>query len=139
MRILIFSDLHANANALNTLNESYDELWFMGDIVGYGPDVHETIDFVMLSHTHTPMLRRLSQTIVLNPGSLRQLRDGDWRASYALWEDRVITFHRYPYDRPPTAEGEGYAPLSGAVCTASQPACCGPLNHCESVFRRGVR
>lgn len=46
MRIAIFSDLHANAEGLAALDVSYDEAWFSGDMVGYGPDVSEAVDFV---------------------------------------------------------------------------------------------
>ncbi|HXE30331.1 MAG TPA: metallophosphoesterase family protein [Terriglobales bacterium] len=37
---------------------------------------------------------------LLNPGSVGQPRDGDWRAAYAILhqEDDAVTFHRVPYD-----------------------------------------
>lgn len=37
---------------------------------------------------------------LLNPGSVGQPRDGDWRAGFALFdsESRSITFYRVPYD-----------------------------------------
>jgi diadenosine tetraphosphatase ApaH/serine/threonine PP2A family protein phosphatase len=37
---------------------------------------------------------------MLNPGSVGQPRDGDWRAAFALYDDaaRVVTFYRVPYD-----------------------------------------
>lgn len=37
---------------------------------------------------------------LLNPGSIGQPRDGDWRAAFAVLdtEAQVITFHRVPYD-----------------------------------------
>ena len=37
---------------------------------------------------------------MLNPGSVGQPRDGDWRAAFALYdsEQRTLTFHRIPYD-----------------------------------------
>ncbi len=41
MRIIIFSDLHANAEALaalNTVEKPPDALFFLGDAVGYGPE-----------------------------------------------------------------------------------------------------
>jgi predicted phosphodiesterase len=46
MRIGIISDLHANIEALNALPDDYDELWVLGDLVNFGPDPVETIDFV---------------------------------------------------------------------------------------------
>lgn len=37
---------------------------------------------------------------LINPGSVGQPRDGDWRAAFALFDSdaRTITFHRVPYD-----------------------------------------
>lgn len=49
MRVLVLSDIHANLAALeavladaNTLG--YDEVWCLGDVVGYGPDPNECIE-----------------------------------------------------------------------------------------------
>jgi len=46
MKIAIVSDIHANIEALSSIPESYDELWVLGDLVGYGPSPREVIDFV---------------------------------------------------------------------------------------------
>ncbi len=47
MRILIASDLHANIEAVRALPaDSYDELWVLGDLVNYGPNPCEVIEFV---------------------------------------------------------------------------------------------
>jgi len=37
---------------------------------------------------------------LINPGSVGQPRDGDWRAAFALYDNAVerVTFHRIPYD-----------------------------------------
>ncbi len=49
MKILIFSDIHSNLEALNTLLslEKFDKAVFLGDIVDYGPNPAETIDLVL--------------------------------------------------------------------------------------------
>jgi len=47
MRILLISDIHANLTALDAvLNgaEAYDSVWFLGDLVGYGPDPNECVE-----------------------------------------------------------------------------------------------
>lgn len=46
MRMLIFSDIHANKYALDALlnQEKFDEAMFLGDIVDYGTSPVETID-----------------------------------------------------------------------------------------------
>lgn len=48
MKVLIFSDIHSNFDALKTLinRESYDKAIFLGDIVDYGPEPAETLDLV---------------------------------------------------------------------------------------------
>ncbi len=55
MRILIVSDLHANLEAISALPRDYDELWVLGDLVNYGPNPAEVIDFV---RTHSSMVVR---------------------------------------------------------------------------------
>ncbi|MGH7933088.1 MAG: metallophosphoesterase family protein [Candidatus Binataceae bacterium] len=45
MKIGIISDLHANLEALRALDESFDELWVLGDLVNYGPDPVAVLDF----------------------------------------------------------------------------------------------
>lgn len=46
MKILIVSDLHGNAEAVSVLPRDYDQLWVLGDLVNYGPNPHEVIEFV---------------------------------------------------------------------------------------------
>jgi len=43
VKILIISDVHGNADALNAVSESYDELWVLGDLVNYGPEPAEVV------------------------------------------------------------------------------------------------
>lgn len=44
MRALIVSDLHSNLEALESVvedaktHDGFDEIWSLGDLVGYGPD-----------------------------------------------------------------------------------------------------
>ena len=46
MRIVIISDLHANEEALSIIPFDYDQLWVLGDLVNYGPNPREVVDFV---------------------------------------------------------------------------------------------
>lgn len=46
MRTLIISDIHANLTAFEAVLSdagSYDQVWCLGDVVGYGPDPNECI------------------------------------------------------------------------------------------------
>ncbi len=51
MRILILSDIHGNFEALTAIDEKYDELWVLGDLVNYGPDPGAVIDFIRSTAT----------------------------------------------------------------------------------------
>lgn len=55
-------------------------------------------DFVCVGHTHRPFHLDLNGTQLINPGSIGQPRDGDWRGSYAIVEDGQVSFHRFEYD-----------------------------------------
>jgi len=46
MKIVIVSDIHGNYDALSALPEYYDELWVLGDLVNYGPQPGEVVNFV---------------------------------------------------------------------------------------------
>jgi predicted phosphodiesterase len=62
MRILIISDIHANFIAMEAVLEAaagqWDQIWFLGDLVGYGPDPNECVaelqkhDHIALSGNH---------------------------------------------------------------------------------------
>ena len=46
MKILVISDVHSNLNALEAVLKDageFDAIWFLGDLVGYGPDPNECI------------------------------------------------------------------------------------------------
>lgn len=46
MKILVISDVHSNLNALEAVlgdAGEFDSTWFLGDLVGYGPDPNECI------------------------------------------------------------------------------------------------
>ncbi|HEY3422886.1 MAG TPA: metallophosphoesterase family protein, partial [Methanocellaceae archaeon] len=51
-------------------------------------------------HTHIPIYKKCGDRIVLNPGSVGQPRDGDNKASYALYDTVTQAFevHRVNYD-----------------------------------------
>ena len=219
MRIAIISDVHANLAALESIQEPYDLLFCLGDLVDYGPQPREAIhwvkeralrvvrgnhdhalaydadcrcapvmreasvttrqwharllsledkeylhglpitdrleiagasfhlahaapagdlydyhivpdasdealqeqvagidaDFILLGHTHLPLLRKIGTTTIVNPGSVGQPRHGDPRASYAIWEDGDLKFHHGAYDVKKTTALLKQAPLALSV------------------------
>jgi putative phosphoesterase len=72
-------------------------------------------DYVLLGHTHLPMLRRAAHALVLNAGSVGQPRDGDPRAAYAVIEDGVATLKRAAYDVERTVEDLKQLPVGPAI------------------------
>lgn len=61
MRVLVVSDIHANLMALEAVISdagSFDRIWCLGDVVGYGPDPNECVqllrrfDLVCLAGNH---------------------------------------------------------------------------------------
>ncbi|MFN2115597.1 MAG: metallophosphoesterase family protein [Anaerolineae bacterium] len=50
MTVLVLSDIHANLEALDAVlahAAGFDELWFLGDAVGYGPNPNECVERLM--------------------------------------------------------------------------------------------
>ena len=47
MKILVISDIHANLTAfeavLEDADDNWDEIWCLGDVIGYGPDPNECV------------------------------------------------------------------------------------------------
>lgn len=87
--------------------------------------MHFDTYWCLLGHSHIPFLCRpteqgatfvdfplddavvlTSDRLIINPGSVGQPRDGDPRASYAIYdsESSTIIHHRVPYDIPATQE-----------------------------------
>ena len=60
----------------------------------------EGINYVVIGHTHYQFLRPTTFGIkVINPGSVGQPRDGDWRAAYSIISDSgEVIFKRVKYD-----------------------------------------
>ena len=54
-------------------------------------------DVLLVGHSHVPFMRKFGDAIVLNPGSIGQPRNGDTRASYAVWQDGQFSLKTYHY------------------------------------------
>ena len=54
--------------------------------------------FFASGHTHVPCVWRGAQKTYCNPGSVGQPRDGDNRASFAVFDHSGFTLHRVAYD-----------------------------------------
>jgi len=60
-------------------------------------------DVIVMGHTHIPMVRQMGRTILINPGSCGQPRDGNPLASYIWVDTRTydIEIRRIAYDGDP--------------------------------------
>lgn len=120
MRILIASDLHANLEAVRSLPEDYDELWVLGDLVNYGPNPGEVIEFVRAkaslvvrgNHDHaagygqdpqcSPRFRRMAEETgwftksVLTEAQRAFLRELPLRAEREVGAVRALACHAAP-------------------------------------------
>jgi putative phosphoesterase len=74
-------------------------------------------DFILLGHTHLPMVRAIGATTIVNPGSVGQPKHGNPRASYAIWDDGEIEFHHGSYNVSQTVALLKHAPLPRNVIT----------------------
>ena len=72
-------------------------------------------DFILLGHTHLPMVRGIGSRVIVNPGSVGQPRDGNPECSYAIIEDGVVELRRTKYDLPRTVDVLRKLPLSGEL------------------------
>lgn len=57
-------------------------------------------DIIILGHTHYPMLKKIRDKLVINPGSCGQPRDGNTHAAYAVLDTRrrTASLKRISYD-----------------------------------------
>jgi len=95
-------------DALRTLTESSASVTFFGHThvqgafllhAGLAETVHPEYSSIGQSDTWDFQLET-GTNYMINPGSIGQPRDGDWRAAFAVFdsETRVVTFCRTPYD-----------------------------------------
>jgi putative phosphoesterase len=60
-------------------------------------------DLVLLGHTHYPLVKRIGEKVIVNPGSVGQPRDHSSGACYAVLDLKSgeVTHDRVPYDPEP--------------------------------------
>lgn len=73
-------------------------------------------DILILGHTHVPFVRRFKEGLIVNPGSVGQPRDLNWKASYGIYDSRTneVEIYRIPYDVEKVAKRiyeEGLSPF----------------------------
>src|SRR5574337_1278911 len=75
-------------------------------------------DFVLLGHTHLPMVRGIGSRVVVDPGSVGRPEDGNPEASYAIIEDGIVELKRCAYDLHRTVTAIRNLPLRQEIIDA---------------------
>lgn len=55
-------------------------------------------EFLLVGHTHRGFIRQVRNTIIINPGSVGQPKDGDPKAAYAVLDDGEFSLRSANYD-----------------------------------------
>ena len=96
MKALILSDIHSNLEALSAVIQAagrFDEIWSLGDLVGYGPDPAAVID-LLRDHSHRAVIGNHDLACV---GKL-PLRDfNPYAAAANLWTSQTLDAERKAY------------------------------------------
>lgn len=140
MRILILSDIHANLAALESIVEPYDELWVLGDLVNYGPQPSEVIDFVrqhasvVISGNHdfaigtgtdprcSPAFREMARTMQQYTESILTAPERDYLRSLPKSARREVDGKRFFLCHATPSDLFRYAPAETAFWTPAAAA-----------------
>jgi diadenosine tetraphosphatase ApaH/serine/threonine PP2A family protein phosphatase len=114
MRILVISDIHANITALQAVLEDAgptDEVWCLGDMVGYGPDPNEAVEQIRDLPQLTCLLGNHDVAVI---GRMPfETFNGDARRSLA-WTEKALTADNMNFLRslPQSAKVRGQVTLA---------------------------
>ena len=118
LRSLIVSDVHGNLEALRSVigdaeqRGGFDQIWSLGDIVGYGPNPAECIDLIRrydtkgIAGNHDLAMIGKVKTDSFSKDSTASIR----------WATLQITFEQFSYllDLPQRMEAEGFTMVHGS-------------------------
>jgi diadenosine tetraphosphatase ApaH/serine/threonine PP2A family protein phosphatase len=115
MRIAVISDIHANREALDAVLSSLpqvDEVWCLGDIVGYGADPLYCLD--VARESGWVMLKGNHDEAVVNPAVLSWFNSAARRA--AIWTAKQLDISRIAFLRSLPAKRlyKGYLLVHGS-------------------------
>lgn len=136
MRLLILADLHANGEAVRAIDEPFDAMVIVGDLVDWGVQPAETVDFArrhadwLVRGNHDDSIARAAATgqwerfdshsvDQLGPERVAFLDDLPLDCAFEFGGARFAVFHGSPTDplngviRPDTAEEEVETMMDG--------------------------
>jgi predicted phosphodiesterase len=118
MRVAVISDIHANLHALEAVltdieAEATDEIWCLGDVVGYGPKPNECADLVR-DHAAIVLVGNHDLAAI---GKLGTAEFGPLAAESAHWTTRALGEDRAAWLRTlePAAAREGIDLFHGSA------------------------
>ena len=115
MRVLIISDIHANLTAFKAVLEhtqdEWDIIWFLGDLVGYGPDPNECVQELQ-KYNHVALSGNHDQAVL---GNL-DIKSFNREAKFAInWTQEAINSETLAYLQSlPSKQVEGSFTLAHA-------------------------
>ncbi len=115
MRIALLSDIHANLMALEAVLEAlpvYDQLWCLGDTVGYGPRPNECLDYIRGLGTY--VLTGNHDLACLGEVSLEDFNPLARRANEWTNTQLLPDLRTYLHERPATLQVEHDTTLAHA-------------------------
>jgi predicted phosphodiesterase len=117
MRVAVISDIHANLHALEAVaeaveRETLDEVWCLGDLVGYGPQPNGCCTWAA-EHTQLCLVGNHDLGVL---GTLDLAEFSDEAAAAAVWTREVLTDEGREYlaGLEPHAEREGVGLYHGS-------------------------
>jgi len=79
------------------INDAIDE--YLPELTSeYFADLDERYKYVITGHNHIAKVQQFNDRMYGNTGAVGQPRDHDPRASYLIWNDGKLEFHRVEYD-----------------------------------------
>jgi diadenosine tetraphosphatase ApaH/serine/threonine PP2A family protein phosphatase len=91
MRVIVISDIHANLTALEAVladAATWDAVWCLGDLVGYGPDPNDCVERVRALPNLLCLIGNHDQAALGNLPLMRFTRDA---RDIAAWTSQVLT------------------------------------------------
>jgi len=74
-----------------SLTDNLNDYLFSEDIddTFYQTNHLNKFDVVIFGQTHHPYIKKFKSTLIINPGSVGQPRDGDWRTSFVIYNTKT--------------------------------------------------
>ncbi|MDJ0753783.1 MAG: metallophosphoesterase family protein [Ardenticatenaceae bacterium] len=97
MRVLVISDIHANLAAFEAVLKDaagkWDKIWFLGDLVGYGPNPNECVALLQ-EHDHLALSGNHDWAVL---GKLNIDTFNDYAKHAVMWAQDVLTTESHAY------------------------------------------